>query len=205
MKKCKLCSKEFEPKKGLVNYCSVSCANTRVFTQEAKDRISDALKKSDKFLKSEREKLIAKEKKREQISKTWEEKLLSVTDISTLKYEALRKRIILEQDKCCNKCKLSKWLNQPITLELEHKDGDTKNNKRENLEGLCPNCHSQTEFWRGRNKNKFGIKVKEENLLECLKNSRNISEALTKAGLSAKGNNYKRAREVCKKYNLFGF
>ena len=90
-------------------------------------------------------------------------------------------------------------------LELEHKDGNNKNNSRENLEALCPNCHSQTEFWRGRNKNKFGIKVREEVLLKHLQESRNISQALTKSGLSAKGGNYKRAREIVKKYKLYGF
>jgi len=204
MKKCKLCSKEFEPVKGLVNFCSVSCANTRIFSQKTKDKISYALKNSEKFLKSERDKLIKKEKFRISIAETWDKKILAA-DLSSLKYESLRKRIILEQNKCCNKCTLNEWLGQPMIFELEHKDGNTKNNNRENLEALCPNCHSQTEFWRGRNKNKFGIKVKEENLLECLKNSKNISGALTKAGLSAKGNNYKRAREICKKYNLFGF
>lgn len=204
MKECKLCSKEFEPSKGLVNFCSVSCANTRSHSKITKDKISNSLRNSEKFLKSEREKMIKKEQKKDELRKKLEKRILEA-DLNTLGYDYLRIRIILEQNKCCNKCKLNKWLGQPIILELEHKDGNNKNNNRENLEGLCPNCHSQTEFWRGRNKNKFGIKIREENLLELLKASKTISEALKKAGLSAKGNNYKRAKKIIVKYKLYGF
>lgn len=61
-----------------------------------------------------------------------------------------RKLIYHEQNGSCNKCKLSEWLGEKLTLELEHRDGNKKNNSRENLEMLCPNCHSLTPTWRGR-------------------------------------------------------
>ena len=38
-----------------------------------------------------------------------------------------------------------------IALELEHVDGDNTNNDLSNLKFLCPNCHSMTPTWRGRN------------------------------------------------------
>lgn len=41
-------------------------------------------------------------------------------------------------------------MNKPISLEVHHKDGDKENNESENLELLCPNCHSYTENYRGR-------------------------------------------------------
>lgn len=47
-------------------------------------------------------------------------------------------------------CKLHKWLNFPITLEVHHIDGDRTNNNEENLQLLCPNCHSYTDNWRNR-------------------------------------------------------
>lgn len=50
----------------------------------------------------------------------------------------------------CAKCNLAEWKFQPITLELNHIDGDRHNNKVSNLELLCPNCHSQTPDWRRR-------------------------------------------------------
>ena len=46
----------------------------------------------------------------------------------------------------CNRCAIiDSWNNKPITLQLHHKDGDNQNYEIENLELLCPNCHSQTE------------------------------------------------------------
>jgi hypothetical protein len=35
--------------------------------------------------------------------------------------------------------------------ELEHKDGNSENNDPENLEWICPNCHSQTDTYKGKN------------------------------------------------------
>lgn len=53
----------------------------------------------------------------------------------------------------CNKCGLKKWLEQEIILEVNHIDGDWKNNDKANLEFLCPNCHSLTpNFFRKREK-----------------------------------------------------
>lgn len=62
----------------------------------------------------------------------------------------IKKHLIVERDHKCEMCNLATWLNQPITLELEHSDGDKYNNDRANLKLLCPNCHSQTKTWRGR-------------------------------------------------------
>jgi len=61
-----------------------------------------------------------------------------------------RRRVFEEQNFKCHNCGIDKWLYQPIKLELEHKDGNTNNNDRNNLEGLCPNCHSFTMTWRKR-------------------------------------------------------
>ena len=52
----------------------------------------------------------------------------------------------------CVSCGLSEWQNQPIGLELDHIDGNKYNHKLSNLRMLCPNCHSQTSTYRGRNK-----------------------------------------------------
>ena len=52
----------------------------------------------------------------------------------------------------CEKCGNSLWLNEPIPLELHHKNGKTFDNNLENLELLCPNCHAFTENYRAKNK-----------------------------------------------------
>ena len=56
----------------------------------------------------------------------------------------------------CEKCgwhEINPFTNK-IPLELHHKDGDYRNNNEDNLELLCPNCHSLTETYRGGNFNK---------------------------------------------------
>lgn len=42
----------------------------------------------------------------------------------------------------CECCGLSEWLGKPITLEVHHINGDRLDNSLENLQILCPNCHS---------------------------------------------------------------
>lgn len=54
---------------------------------------------------------------------------------------ALKEKGIAES---CNGCGLEGlWNNKPIQLEINHIDGSWLNNKLDNLEFLCPNCHSQ--------------------------------------------------------------
>lgn len=62
----------------------------------------------------------------------------------------LRKRLISEGyfEHKCYCCNNTKWNNQPIPLELEHKDGNHHNNNLDNLTLLCPNCHAQTPTYR---------------------------------------------------------
>jgi len=65
------------------------------------------------------------------------------------------KKYIRERDKCCQLCKqLPAWNGRPLTLQVDHIDGDCGNNKPENLRCLCPNCHTQTETYGSRNKRK---------------------------------------------------
>jgi predicted RNA-binding Zn-ribbon protein involved in translation (DUF1610 family) len=47
------------------------------------------------------------------------------------------------------------WLGMPLTLEVDHIDGDFLNNLPENLQFLCPNCHRLTPNFAGRSKGRF--------------------------------------------------
>lgn len=71
-----------------------------------------------------------------------------------IKTYSLKRRLLAEgifQHKCYN-CNNEEWLGEPTPLELHHIDGNSKNNNLSNLQLLCPNCHSLTSNYRGRNK-----------------------------------------------------
>jgi hypothetical protein len=65
----------------------------------------------------------------------------------------LRQRLLKEGYKkyMCECCELTTWNNQPISLELDHIDGNRTNHFLSNLRLLCPNCHAQTDTYRGKN------------------------------------------------------
>lgn len=51
----------------------------------------------------------------------------------------------------CSSCGINEWQNKPISLEVDHIDGDSSNNYPDNIRLLCPNCHSQTPTYKFRN------------------------------------------------------
>lgn len=109
----------------------------------------------------------------------------------------------------CEQCGLETWLEKPITLEVHHKDGNHLNNDLNNLMLLCPNCHSYTENWRGKNiqstQNKTENKkmpISDEVLVESLKTHASVRQALLAVGLSGAGGNYDRAYNLIHKYNI---
>lgn len=58
--------------------------------------------------------------------------------------------LLRERNYRCEGCGLSEWRKEHLVLELEHINGDRRDNRKENLQLLCPNCHSQTETFRNR-------------------------------------------------------
>ena len=54
----------------------------------------------------------------------------------------------------CSICLGTRWLNKPIPLELDHINGNNKDNSLTNLRLVCPNCHALTETYRSRNRSK---------------------------------------------------
>lgn len=57
----------------------------------------------------------------------------------------------LKEDRC-EACGLRDWRGRPLSMALHHINGDGQDNRLENLQLLCPNCHSQTENFSGRAK-----------------------------------------------------
>jgi DNA-binding transcriptional ArsR family regulator len=52
----------------------------------------------------------------------------------------------------CERCGLEEWLGERLSMALHHVNGDGSDNRLENLQILCPNCHSQTDNFSGRNR-----------------------------------------------------
>ena len=124
------------------------------------------------------------------------------------KYNSTTKRIsasiklrdlILLRGRECENCHLTMWQGREIPLQTHHIDGNLDNNVLENLQLLCPNCHAITENYGIKNWNKT---VSEEELVEALKSSPNIRQALIKVGLTGKGKNYDRCYNLIYKYNI---
>jgi len=67
------------------------------------------------------------------------------------KRNTLRKLIAYERGYNCESCGIFEWNEKPITLQVDHVDGDSGNNFPDNVRLLCPNCHTQTDTFCGKN------------------------------------------------------
>lgn len=86
-------------------------------------------------------------------TKTTEELFLSKSPNTHVLRKRLRKENLLKYE--CNSCKAVSHsfygAEKELSLHLDHVDGDPTNNKLENLRFLCPNCHSLTDTYCGKN------------------------------------------------------
>jgi 5-methylcytosine-specific restriction endonuclease McrA len=76
-------------------------------------------------------------------------------DLSKYKSRASVRQLVLKDNLFEYKCKLCgifEWLGIILSLHLDHINGKKDDHRIENLRWLCPNCHSQTETYTGRNK-----------------------------------------------------
>ncbi len=89
-------------------------------------------------------------------SKTYTLDEILVENSSYQNLTRLKSRIIKEGliEYKCSECEISEWRGKPLSLQLDHINGINNDHRLENLRFLCPNCHSQTETYTGRNKGK---------------------------------------------------
>lgn len=108
---------------------------------------------TEHFKKSQKEKIIKNYllKKRGDINNIYNSNSKVCRGI--LKKDIIKNNLIKYE---CQKCKNDGvWMGKKLTLEIEHINADRYDNRIENLTFLCPNCHSQTESWRYKNKKNY--------------------------------------------------
>lgn len=166
---CEGCGKKHSGEYGSGRFCSASCARgyaTRARREEINSRVSAKLRGrmpaeatqehwfKPKELRSEEMKTkIATGVKASYFTRREAYLLLWKSGKAHPSEKRAKRLLIHEHGEKCQRCG---WAEQnpysnTIPIELEHKDGDYKNNRYENVELLCPNHHSLTSTFRGLN------------------------------------------------------
>lgn len=153
--KCQHCNEEHNGDYGSGRFCKQKCARS----------FSTAMRRA-----SINEKVAAKltgrkltKEHRDKLRETWHangKRIASFEEVFVLgktkrsnkfiKMRAINEGLFKEE---CVGCGITNTYNgRPIVLQLHHKNGDNKDNRPTNIELRCPNCHSQTDNWAGKNR-----------------------------------------------------
>jgi len=198
---CEKCNNDHDGTYGSGRFCSSHCArssSTKDKREEINKKVSDKLKgkPTGRTLSDED---ITRLQTAKGIRPPRKEYILSL-DFNSLKYEMLRERLLYEQDYKCHDCYIDEWKGHFISLELEHIDGNRDNNDRSNLKMICPNCHSITPTWRGRNKQSNKNRYTDKEMYTAYLKNDNIFQTLKSLDMAAKGANYARLQILIERF-----
>ena len=105
------------------------------------------------------------------------------TSRDNIKKRLLEKNLLKYE---CAHCSISDWNEKPLSLHLEHINGVNNDHRIENLCLLCPNCHSQTSTYAGRNKKSKNPKPKSIRKIKPKNHCIDCSKEITKVSTRCK-------------------
>jgi predicted nucleic acid-binding Zn ribbon protein len=163
MKNCKNCNKQIPNSK---KFCDRSCSatyNNKHYPKRTNGRsvpkcleCGETIPKVNGYYKYDRKycsnscqgKNKHSETNQRVISENWGDWNKSTIDRNSKSY-----LIEIHGNKCmkCGWSEINQWTGK-VPIELNHKDGNPENHSISNLELLCPNCHSLSEFTKSRGK-----------------------------------------------------
>lgn len=145
--KCLNCDKDYDV--GLARFCTRSCSTS--YTNRLKPKraaplpeatclncqivfLFDPKTKAGKFCSNSCRGLFVKKQTRE-----------SIENGTNVGESGLREYLVEKFGESCVDCGIGPvWNGKPLTLHMDHKDGNSDNNHWTNVQLLCPNCHTQT-------------------------------------------------------------
>ena len=179
---CEKCGKNFtedwrKEKHKECRFCSRACANSRTFSEEARNKKSISLKKNEQKVCLTCGKKVDKRNKSgfciKCIPKKAKECKIEIKKISLRERYInrwldegsdfvkgmprlwIREFILQRQNGLCNICNMPQvWNKNHLVFVLDHINGDNGDNSSSNLRMICPNCDSQTPTFKSRNKGK---------------------------------------------------
>lgn len=151
-RQCSNCHNDFTPKSSDQKFCSRSCSasvNNRLFPKRVRKKrfcsYCGNLLNYDNHKYCSLDCQMALRRKNIDL-------MIENGNYHTKSHRVLREYLIRFRGQRCESCGLMEWLQKPISLEVEHMDGNSENNRLDNVKLLCPNCHSQTPTYKGKNR-----------------------------------------------------
>lgn len=78
--------------------------------------------------------------------------------------KSFKNYLLRTRKNACEICGVSDWNKKPLTLHMDHVDGNPDNNSLSNLRLICPNCHSQTDTYTNKKKGRSSLKMDSRNV-----------------------------------------
>jgi hypothetical protein len=149
-KLCKHCQSLIPyPKRHTNNFCNQSCSASYTNTRRRLKPIRNCFccnkelvgRSSMKYCSNK----CQKQYEREQLRNDW------YNNGNSPGWTAIKSILFEDRGNNCEVCGIREWNHKPLSLEIDHIDGNHSNNDPDNLRIICPNCHSQTDTYKAKN------------------------------------------------------